>query len=85
LILDDENGAAVSRITAHQEAIPEGVTVGIGMRPKTVAAFLEAMNKAIEFHAMHPVVDRVFGFSELQEALNYLREARHFGKVCLRA
>lgn len=45
----------------------------------------EVMNKAIEFHAMRPVVDRVFGFSELREALNYLREARHFGKVCLRA
>ena len=45
----------------------------------------EAMSKAIAFHAMRPVVDRVFGFSELREALNYLREARHFGKVCLRA
>lgn len=43
----------------------------------------EAMNKAIEFHALRPVVDRVFGFSELPEALNYLREARHLGKVCL--
>jgi NADPH:quinone reductase-like Zn-dependent oxidoreductase len=45
----------------------------------------EAMNKAIAFQAMRPVVDRVFGFSELREALNYLTEARHFGKVCLRA
>lgn len=45
----------------------------------------EAMNKAIAFHAMRPVVDRVFGFTEIQEALNYLREARHFGKICLRA
>jgi NADPH:quinone reductase-like Zn-dependent oxidoreductase len=44
----------------------------------------EAMNKAIQFHAMRPVVDRVFGFYELREALNYLREAQHFGKVCLR-
>jgi len=44
-----------------------------------------AMNKAIEFHEMHPVVDRVFGFNELGDALKYLREARHFGKVCLRA
>jgi NADPH:quinone reductase-like Zn-dependent oxidoreductase len=48
-------------------------------------AMFEAMNKAIEFHAMRPVVDRVFGFSGLREALNYLKEARHFGKVCLRA
>jgi NADPH:quinone reductase-like Zn-dependent oxidoreductase len=45
----------------------------------------EAMNKAIAFHVMRPVVDRVFGFFELREALNYLKEARHFGKVCLRA
>jgi NADPH:quinone reductase-like Zn-dependent oxidoreductase len=48
-------------------------------------AMFEAMNKAIEFHAMHPVVDRVFGFREAAEALTYLREARHFGKICLRA
>jgi NADPH:quinone reductase-like Zn-dependent oxidoreductase len=45
----------------------------------------EAMNKAIQFHVMRPTVDRVFGFSELREALSYLKEARHFGKVCLRA
>jgi len=48
-------------------------------------AMFEAMNKAIELHLMRPVVDRVFGFSELRDALNYLREARHFGKVCLLA
>jgi NADPH:quinone reductase-like Zn-dependent oxidoreductase len=45
----------------------------------------EAMNKAIEFHGMHPVVDRVFEVNELGEALRYLSAARHFGKVCLRA
>ena len=45
----------------------------------------ETMNKAIAFHAMRPVVDRVFGFSELREALNCLKGARHFGKICLRA
>jgi len=45
----------------------------------------EAMNKAIEFYAVHPVIDRVFRFTELNEALTYLSEARHFGKVCLRA
>ena len=45
----------------------------------------EAMNRAIAWHAMRPVVDRVFGFCELREALNYLKEGRHFGKVCLGA
>jgi NADPH:quinone reductase-like Zn-dependent oxidoreductase len=44
----------------------------------------EHMNKAIEYHKMRPVVDRVFGFGEIGDALNHLREARHFGKLCLR-
>ena len=48
-------------------------------------ARVEAMNQAIELHRMHPVVDRVFAFNELGEALKYLSEARHFGKVCLHA
>jgi NADPH:quinone reductase-like Zn-dependent oxidoreductase len=43
-----------------------------------------AMNQAIESHALRPVVDRVFGFGELRQALTYLKEARHFGKICLR-
>jgi NADPH:quinone reductase-like Zn-dependent oxidoreductase len=44
----------------------------------------EDMNKAIEYHRIRPVVDRVFGFGEIGDALNHLREARHFGKICLR-
>jgi hypothetical protein len=54
-------------------------SVDVGSRKK-----FKAMNKAIEFHAMPNVVDRIFGFSELREALIYLREARHFGKICQR-
>ena len=46
-------------------------------------AMFEAMNKAIAFHGMRPVVDRVFAFNELGAALMYLSAARHFGKVCL--
>jgi NADPH:quinone reductase-like Zn-dependent oxidoreductase len=45
----------------------------------------EAMNEAMAVHGMRPVVDRVFGFTELRAALLYLRERRHFGKICLRA
>jgi NADPH:quinone reductase-like Zn-dependent oxidoreductase len=44
----------------------------------------EDMNRAIQLHTLHPVVDRVFGFSELGAALKYLGEGRHLGKVCLR-
>jgi NADPH:quinone reductase-like Zn-dependent oxidoreductase len=44
----------------------------------------EAMCRAIGEHRLVPVVDRVFGFDELREALDYMAEGRHFGKICLR-
>lgn len=42
------------------------------------------MNRAIAFHAIRPVVDRVFGFSETAQAFQHLAEATHFGKICIR-
>jgi NADPH:quinone reductase-like Zn-dependent oxidoreductase len=44
----------------------------------------EEMNQAITEHELKPVVDRVFGFDEVQEALRYLEAGAHFGKVCVR-
>jgi NADPH:quinone reductase-like Zn-dependent oxidoreductase len=45
----------------------------------------EAMNRAIALHQLRPVVDRVFPFAEVREALRYMESGAHFGKVCLRA
>jgi NADPH:quinone reductase-like Zn-dependent oxidoreductase len=44
----------------------------------------EAMNRAIAFHRLRPVVDRVFPLAEVREALQYLESRAHFGKVCIR-
>jgi len=41
----------------------------------------EAMNRAIEAHALRPVVDRIFPFTETREAFAHLESAGHFGKV----
>lgn len=41
----------------------------------------EDMNRFIEEHSMHPVIDKTFEFSELREALRYLESGAHFGKV----
>lgn len=54
----------------------QGVTVGT---PKG----FEAMLRAVEQHCLKPVVDRVFRFEELREALDYLASGAHFGKICL--
>jgi NADPH:quinone reductase-like Zn-dependent oxidoreductase len=44
----------------------------------------EALNRAIAFHGLHPVVDKVFPFTEAAEAFRYLARGAHFGKVCVR-
>jgi NADPH:quinone reductase-like Zn-dependent oxidoreductase len=45
----------------------------------------EGMNRAITLHQLRPVVDRVFGFNEIQAALKHMESGAHFGKICLRA
>lgn len=44
----------------------------------------ERMNRGIEFHKIKPVVDRVFPWTDLPEALRYMESQRHFGKICLK-
>ncbi|WP_316234246.1 NAD(P)-dependent alcohol dehydrogenase [Bradyrhizobium sp. SZCCHNR1098] len=54
-----------------------GVTVG------SVDHFT-AMNRFLIDHAIHPIVDRVFGFDEAPEAFAHLRSGSHFGKIVLK-
>ena len=44
----------------------------------------EAMNRAIALHRLRPIVDRVFGFTEVQAALRHMESGAHFGKICVR-
>ena len=41
------------------------------------------MNRAIAFHGLHPVLDRVFPFSEARDALRYMESGAHFGKIVI--
>lgn len=43
----------------------------------------EAMVRAIDQHRLRPVIDRVFAFEELKEAMAYLQSGAQFGKVCV--
>jgi NADPH:quinone reductase-like Zn-dependent oxidoreductase len=53
--------------------------IGVGHRNG-----LEAMMRALEQHRVLPVVDRVFSFDELKQAMAHLKSATHFGKICIR-
>ncbi|WP_234707444.1 zinc-dependent alcohol dehydrogenase family protein [Rhodopseudomonas palustris] len=55
---------------------------GVAVGPRSV---FESMNKAIVRHALRPVIDHVFdGLESFPDALGYLAEGRHFGKIALR-
>jgi NADPH:quinone reductase-like Zn-dependent oxidoreductase len=49
----------------------------------SAATRLEAMNRAIELHALRPVIDRVFGFRETIQAFRYFEECNHIGKIVI--
>jgi NADPH:quinone reductase-like Zn-dependent oxidoreductase len=54
-----------------------GVTVG------SVEHFT-AMNRFLTEQAIHPIVDRVYGFDEVPEAYARLRTGSHFGKIVIK-
>ncbi|MBV8897706.1 MAG: NAD(P)-dependent alcohol dehydrogenase [Acidobacteriaceae bacterium] len=47
-------------------------------------AMFERMNRAVEFHRIKPVIDRVFPWTDYKEALRYMQSQQHFGKICLK-
>jgi len=43
----------------------------------------ETMVRALDQHKIKPVVDRVFAFEELKDAMAHLKSGTQFGKVCI--
>jgi len=41
----------------------------------------EKMNNAIECNRLKPVIDKMFAFNEVSEALRYMESGSHFGKI----
>jgi NADPH:quinone reductase-like Zn-dependent oxidoreductase len=44
----------------------------------------EDMNRLIVFHRLKPVIDKVFEFGEVKEALKYMESGSHFGKIVIK-
>jgi len=55
----------------------QGITVGS-------RDTFETMLRAIDQHKLRPVIDKVFAFEQLKEALAYLKSGAQFGKICIR-
>jgi NADPH:quinone reductase-like Zn-dependent oxidoreductase len=73
------SGSAMTASLGHvitRQVRLQGVTVGH-------RDGFEAMLRAMGQHQVRPVIDRVFAFEELKEAMAYLESGAQFGKVCI--
>src|SRR5580658_4613419 len=55
----------------------QGISVGS-------TQMFEAMNRAIEFNALKPVIDKVFAFNDAPAAYHHMASGAHFGKIVVR-
>jgi len=55
----------------------QGISVGS-------TQMFEAMNRVIAANAIKPVIDKVFGFDEVQAAYKHMASGAHFGKIVVR-
>lgn len=46
-------------------------------------AMFEAMNRAISVNRLHPVIDRIFAWEKISDAMRYSESPSHFGKIVL--
>lgn len=61
----------------RKKARVQGVLVG------SRQSFLD-LNRALALHRVRPVVDRIFGWHEVQDAFRHMEAGRHFGKIAIR-
>ena len=60
----------------HRQVRLQGIYVGSRVQ-------FEAMNQAISRSGMRPVVDQVYGFAEVRQALKVMETGGHFGKIAI--
>jgi NADPH:quinone reductase-like Zn-dependent oxidoreductase len=79
--------AIIGVLGGAAEPLQIGSMIGTGAKLQGVMvgsrAMFEAMCRAMETHAIAPVVDKVFPFTEAVAAFEAMRAGEHFGKIVL--
>jgi NADPH:quinone reductase-like Zn-dependent oxidoreductase len=64
-------------LISARRANVQGISVGS-------TQMFEAMNRAIAANGIKPVIDKVFGFDEVQAAYKHMASGAHLGKIVIR-
>jgi len=77
----------VGFVAGYTAEVPLRALIGPLMRVQGIAvgsrARFEAMNRAIERHALRPVVDSVHPLEDAASAFRHLQAGKHFGKIAI--
>ncbi len=76
-VLTGAEGEINPRPIVMKEVRLQGIFVGS-------REMFESMNRAISAARLRPIVDRVFPFGEVKEALRHMERREHFGKICVK-
>lgn len=77
--------ALVGLLGGMPGAVPSLFAAGVSITPHMVGSRddFEAMNRAIAFHGLRPVIDSRYRFEQLPDALRRLESGRHMGKIVI--
>lgn len=77
--------ALVGLLTGWPNAVSSLFTSGVQISSVAVGSRDDfyMMNRAIAFHQLKPVIDRVFAFEQFADALRYLQSGKQFGKIVI--
>ena len=75
--------APVGLLTGRPSAGSLAGYVGVDITPVRVGSRqdFEAMNRALDFHKVRPIIDSRYEFARLPDALRHLQSGRHMGKI----
>ncbi len=77
--------ALVGLLSGWPNAAPSLFASGVDITPIKVGSRddFELMNRAVDFHRLHPHIAAEYAFDQLPEALRHLESGKHLGKVVL--
>ena len=72
-------------LTGWPESTSKLFSAGVDIHPIKVGSRydFEMMNRALGFHQTRPVIDSVYQFDQLKEALQHLKTGKQFGKIVI--
>ena len=77
----------VGFVAGYKAEIPLRAVIGPMVRIQGIAvgsrARFEAMNRAIAFHKLAPVVDSTFPLEKAADAFRHMEQGKHFGKIVI--